>query len=95
MRYSAHHALVLLVFTAMLMSNCHCDAQHESWTNAASLQAAGSLYGKDFIIAQASLSQSFQFADYKTTDTELLFSAETSRQAQVAALVPQLFDLVV
>jgi hypothetical protein len=86
MRYPVLVALGLLVVTTVFMSNVLGDVQHSSWTDAASFQGSESRYGKDFAIVQMSLSRSFQFADYNTTDTEMLFSAETNRQTRVAVI---------
>jgi hypothetical protein len=91
MRYSVHQVLGLLVITTILKCNCLAVAQQAPMTDAASFHDSDSRYGKDFRIVGASLSQSFRFADYNTTDTELLFSEETVRQVQVAAIVSQLF----
>lgn len=88
MRYSnsVHQALGLLVITTILKCNC-AVTQHAPLKDAVSFHDSDSRYGRDFRIEQASLSQSFRFADYNTTDTELLFSEDTIRQAQVAAIV--------
>jgi hypothetical protein len=86
MRYSVHQALGLLVITTILKCNCLAVTQ-QAPLDAVSFHDSDSRYGKDFRIVQASLSQSFRFADYNTTDTELLFSEETIRQAQVDAIV--------
>jgi hypothetical protein len=93
MRYSVHQVLGLLVITTILKCNCLTVAQQVPMTDAASFHDSDSRYGKDFRIVQASLSQSFRFADYNTTDTELFFSEKTARQVQVAAIVSQLSEL--
>ena len=93
MRYSVHQVLGLLVITTILKCNCLTVAQQAPITDAASFHDSDSRYGKDFRIVQASLSESFRFADYNTTDTELFFSQETIRQAQVAVVLSQLFEL--
>ena len=89
---SVHQSLGLLVVITILKCNGRSVAQHSPSTDFASFLDSDSRYGKDFRIVEASLSQSFRFADYNTTDTELLFSEETVRQVQVAAIVSQLFE---
>jgi hypothetical protein len=90
---SVHQALGLLVVITILKCNGRSVAQHSPSTDFASFLDSDSRYGKDFRIVQARLSESFRFADYNTTDTELFFSQETIRQAQVAVVLSQLFEL--
>ncbi len=90
---SLHQALGLLVVITILKCNGRSVAQHSPSTDFASFLDSDSQYGKDFRIVQASLTQSFRFADYNTTDTEMFFNQETNRQAQVALVLSQLFEL--
>jgi hypothetical protein len=92
MRYSVQQALGLLVITTILKCNCLAVAQQAPLTDVGSIHLSDSRYGKDFKIMEASLPQSFRFADYNTTDTELFFSKETFRQAPIAAIVSLFFE---
>jgi hypothetical protein len=82
--FFAHTALALLVITVISTPlGTHAESVEPSmWLHAKSQFALppDPPFGSDFVILNATFSQSFRFVDFNTTDTEFLLNPETNRQ---------------
>ena len=82
--FFAHTALALLVITVISMPlGMHASSVEPSlWLHAKSQFALphDPPFGSDFVILNATVSHSFRFEDFNTTDTEFLLNPETNRQ---------------
>jgi hypothetical protein len=81
MRFSMNHALIALVIAAVFIPENRGAGIHSQWLDVLPDFAFNSPIDEDIAILNASMSHSFRFIDLNTTDTELLFSIESNRQA--------------
>jgi hypothetical protein len=91
MCFSLRHAFVALVVAAVSISEGRSAApagRHLEWLDVLPKFTFNAPIDNDVAILNASSGHSFKFIDFNTTDTELLLSPVSGRQALAQCAVP-------
>jgi hypothetical protein len=86
MHFSLRHTFAVLVVAALSISEGRCAApagprRHLEWLDLPPKFTFNAPIDNDVAILNASMGHSFRFIDFNTTDTELLLSPVSGRQA--------------